>query len=179
MIELIQAQTPADFATVRTLFREYQQFLDVDLCFQDFAAELATLPGRYAPPRGRLLLAMAETAAAGCVALRPLDEDLCEMKRLFVRPAWRGQGLGLRLARQIIADATALGYAIMRLDTLDTLEPAMRLYTALGFQRCAPYYPNPLPGVVYWERTLNPPDVPHEKQQTTSSGNQSATRASR
>jgi GNAT superfamily N-acetyltransferase len=158
MIALITAETPVDLATVRVLFREYQHFLGVDLCFQDFAAELATLPGRYARPRGRLLLAMADRVAAGCVALRPLEDGVCEMKRLFVRPAWRGQGLGRRLATHIIADATALGYAVMRLDTLDTLESAMHLYTALGFQRCAPYYPNPLPGVVYWERALNPPD---------------------
>ena len=158
-MNLVPAQTVGDIETARMLFREYQQWLGVDLCFQDFAEELATLPGRYAPPRGRLLLAMVGANAAGCVALRPLEDGVCEMKRLFVRPAWRGQGLGQRLARHIIADATALGYTVMRLDTLDTLESAMRLYTALGFQRCAPYYPNPLPGVVYWERMLNPTDV--------------------
>ncbi|MDQ5909865.1 MAG: hypothetical protein QG599_1960 [Pseudomonadota bacterium] len=158
-MNLVPAQTVGNIETARVLFREYQRFLGVDLCFQDFAEELATLPGRYAPPRGRLLLAMAGANAAGCVALRPLEGGVCEMKRLFVRPAWRSQGLGERLARQIIADATALGYTVMRLDTLDTLESAMRLYTALGFQRCAPYYSNPLPGVVYWERMLNPPDV--------------------
>jgi len=142
---------------VRTLFREYEQFLGVDLCFQGFAEELATLPGRYASPSGRLLLAMEGTDAAGCVALRPLEDGVCEMKRLFVRPAYRGQGLGYRLAMHIVNEATAMGYAVMRLDTLDTLERAMRIYETLGFQRCTPYYANPLPGVVYWQRALSKP----------------------
>ena len=155
MMNLLEAHTPEDLETVRTLFREYEQFLGVDLCFQGFAEELATLPGRYAPPRGRLLLAREGEQAAGCVALRPLEEEgACEMKRLFVRPAYRGQGLGRRLAVRIIREASALGYTVMRLDTLDTLERAMRIYAALGFQRCASYYANPLPGVVYWERAL-------------------------
>ena len=152
---IFQAQTTRDIEVARALFREYAQFLDVDLCFQDFEQELATLPGRYAPPNGRLLLAFEGEQAAGSVALRPLERGICEMKRLFVRPAWRGQGLGHLLALQIVNDATALGYTVMRLDTLDTLHSAMHLYTMLGFQRCAPYYDNPLPGVVYWERTLN------------------------
>jgi putative acetyltransferase len=154
-MNLVDAQTPEDLETMRTLFREYERFLNVDLCFQGFAEELATLPGRYAPPRGRLLLARKGEQSAGCVALRPLQEEgSCEMKRLFVRPAYRGQGLGRRLAVRIIRKASALGYTVMRLDTLDTLERAMRIYADLGFQRCAPYYANPLPGVVYWERAL-------------------------
>ena len=153
-MQLTQAHTVNDLETVRTLFREYQQGLGVDLCFQGFEEELATLPGRYAPPTGWLLLAWADSQAAGCVALRALEEGACEMKRLFVRPAYRGQGLGRILAMQMVKDATALGYAVMRLDTLDTLDKAMHLYTALGFQRRAPYYANPLPGVVYWERAL-------------------------
>ncbi len=153
-MQLTQAHTVNDLETVRTLFREYQQGLGVDLCFQGFEEELATLPGRYASPTGGLLLAWADSQAAGCVALRALEEGACEMKRLFVRPAYRGQGLGRILAMQMVKDATALGYAVMRLDTLDTLDKAMQLYTALGFQRRAPYYANPLPGVVYWERAL-------------------------
>jgi GNAT superfamily N-acetyltransferase len=154
-MKIIPAQTADEIEAVRTLFHEYQRFLDVDLCFQGFAEELATLPGRYAPPRGRLLLALEGTHAAGGVALRPLEEDgVCEMKRLFVRPAYRGRGLGDRLAMLIVNEATALGYAIMRLDTLDTLDSAMRMYAAMGFQRRTPYYANPLPGVVYWERGL-------------------------
>ena len=154
-MHLIQAHTANDLETVRTLFREYQQWLGVNLCFQGFEEELATLPGRYAPPPGRLLLAWEGEQAAGCVALRPLDAGACEMKRLFVRPAYRGQGLGRILALQMVSDATALGYTVMRLDTLDTLDPAMRLYRELGFQRRAPYYANPLSGVVYWERALS------------------------
>jgi putative acetyltransferase len=157
MMNLLEAHTPEDLETVRTLFREYEQFLGVDLCFQGFAEELATLPGRYAPPSGRLLLAMEGTDAAGCVALRPLEDGVCEMKRLFVRPAYRGQGLGQHLAQRIIQEATTVGYTVMRLDTLDTLERAVRIYETLGFQRCAPYYANPLPSVVYWERTLSEP----------------------
>jgi len=153
-MRIIQAQTTAELDAVRELFGEYQRGLGVDLGFQGFAKELASLPGRYAPPGGRLLLALEGTEAAGCVALRALEDEVCEMKRLFVRPAFRRQGLGLRLAMQIINEATALGYAIMRLDTLDTLDSAMRMYAGLGFQRRMPYYANPLPGVVYWERAL-------------------------
>ena len=156
-MHIIQANTASDLEAARALFREYERFLNVDLCFQDFVEELATLPGRYAPPSGRLLLAVEGTDAAGCVALRALEDGVCEMKRLFVRPAYRGQELGYRLAMQIVNEATAMGYAIMRLDTLDTLERAMQLYETLGFRRCAPYYANPLPGVVYWERALSKP----------------------
>jgi len=157
-MRIIQVHTTSDMEAVRTLFREYERFLGVDLCFQGFEEELATLPGRYAPPQGRLLLAQVGEQAAGCVALRPLQEaGVCEMKRLFIRPAYRGQGLGLMLAQRIIHAAITVGYTVMRLDTLDTLERAMQIYETLGFQRCAPYYANPLPGVVYWERTLSEP----------------------
>ena len=157
-MRIIQVHTTSDIEAVRTLFREYERFLGVDLCFQGFKEELATLPGRYAPPQGRLLLAQVGEQAAGCVALRPLQEaGVCEMKRLFIRPAYRGQGLGLMLAQRIIHAAITVGYTVMRLDTLDTLERAMQIYETLGFQRCAPYYANPLPGVVYWERTLSEP----------------------
>ena len=156
-MKILQAQTADDIETVRALFREYERFLEVDLCFQGFAEELAPLPGRYAPPQGRLLLAWAGEQAAGCVALRPLDDGACEMKRLFIRSAYRGQGLGLMLAQRIIHEAIAVGYTVMRLDPLDSLERAMRIYENLGFQRCAPYYANPLPGAVYWQRALSKP----------------------
>ena len=155
-MRIVQAHTPRDLEAARILFREYERFLGVDLCFQGFEQELATLPGRYAPPSGRLLLARVGERAAGVVALRSLvEEGACEMKRLFVRPAYRGQGLGRRLATRIVDEAAALGYAVIRLDTLDTLEGALRLYLELGFQRRAPYYAHPLPGVVYWERDLS------------------------
>lgn len=160
-IRIIQAQTAAELDAVRELFDEYQRGLGVDLCFQGFAEELATLPGRYAPPGGRLLLALAGTDAAGVVALRALEGEFCEMKRLFVRPAYRSHGLGRLLAMQVIDEATALGYAVMRLDTLDTLDSAMRMYAGLGFQRRTPYYANPLPDVVYWERALQGSSTPH------------------
>jgi ribosomal protein S18 acetylase RimI-like enzyme len=159
-VNLVPARTGDDIETARALFRDYQRFLGVDLDFQGFAEELVTLPGRYAPPRGRLLLARDGAHAAGCVALRPLEEEgVCEMKRLFVRPAYRGRGLGRLLAARMVSEATALGYALMRLDTLDTLDEAMRLYRSLGFRRRPPYYANPLPGVVYWERTLADPPL--------------------
>ena len=157
-MKIIRAQTADEMETVRALFREYERFLKVDLCFQGFAEELATLPGRYAPPKGRLLLARDGAHTAGCVALRPLDDKACEMKRLFVRPDYRGRGLGRLLAWRVVSEATASGYVVMRLDTLETLDGAMRLYTSLGFRRRAPYYANPLPGAVYWERALS--DLP-------------------
>jgi putative acetyltransferase len=154
MIEIVQATTPSQIQTLRDLFREYEAFLQVDLCFQRFEEELAGLPGRYAPPQGALLLASVAGQAAGCVAMRALDGHVCEMKRLYVRPPYVGRGLGKKLARRVIEQARAAGYATMRLDTLEKLRPALSLYTGLGFQTCAPYYENPLPGVVYLERAL-------------------------
>jgi putative acetyltransferase len=154
MVEILQAITPTQIRTLRNLFREYEAFLQVDLCFQRFEEELANLPGRYAPPQGALLLAIAAGEAAGCVAMRPLDAGVCEMKRLYVRPAFLGQGIGKKLALSVIERAEAAGYARMRLDTLEKLGPALSLYAALGFQKCPPYYENPLAGVVYMERML-------------------------
>ena len=154
MIEIVQATTPPQIQTLRDLFREYEAFLQVDLCFQRFEEELAGLPGRYAPPQGALLLASATGRTAGCVAMRALDEDVCEMKRLYVRPPYLGLGLGKKLARNVIELARAAGYATMRLDTLEKLRPALCLYTGLGFETCQPYYDNPLPGVVYLQRAL-------------------------
>jgi GNAT superfamily N-acetyltransferase len=148
------AQTPTELDEVRHLFREYEAFLGVDLCFQSFEEELAGLPGKYTSPGGALLIGIHENKTVGCVAVRKLAEEVCEMKRLFVRPGARGTGLGRTLAREIIAVARELGYSLMRLDTLDRLTEAMRLYETLGFQRTTPYYDNPLPGVIYWELDL-------------------------
>ena len=150
------AQTPSEIENVRRLFRDYEAFLDVDLCFQSFEEELAGLPGKYAPPPGgALLIGLNKNRAIGCVGVRRLNDGVCEMKRLFVRPEARGSGMGRQLAKEIIAVARTLGYALMRLDTLDRLTEAMRLYETLGFQRIQPYYANPLPGVVYWELKLD------------------------
>jgi ribosomal protein S18 acetylase RimI-like enzyme len=154
-VEVIPATTQDHLTAVRALFREYERFLDVDLCFQGFEAELAGLPGKYAPPAGALLLALEETEAGGCVALRALEPGVCEMKRLFVRPAFRGRGLGRALAEAILREGAARGYTVMRLDTLPRLQDAIRLYARLGFRTAAPYYHNPLPGVSYWEIELN------------------------
>ena len=154
-MNIIQVQTPQHIEEIRLLFREYEQFLNVDLCFQGFEAELAGLPGRYGPPAGSLLIALDGQHAAGCVALRKIDEGICEMKRLYVRPGYRGKGLGRLLARAIIDEAARLGYDLMRLDTLDTLKQAMKLYSSFGFTKTDPYYHNPLEGVVYWELQLN------------------------
>ena len=155
-MDVKKVETAAELEEVRALFREYEEFLAVDLCFQGFAEELAALPGKYARPAGELLIAYDERTAVGCVALRRLDNGVCEMKRLFVKPQARGTGLGGRLAREIISVARERGYSLMRLDTLDRLEGAMVIYEKLGFRRCAPYYENPLPGVVYWELDLTP-----------------------
>lgn len=153
-MNIVHADRPEHIAAVRTLFREYEGFLNVDLCFQGFEDELAGLPGKYAPPEGALLLALEGADVCGCVALRKLEPGVCEMKRLFVRPKYRGLGLGQALAEAIIAQAKAKGYAAMRLDTLARLAEAIRLYEQLGFREITPYYHNPLPGVSYWELDL-------------------------
>jgi ribosomal protein S18 acetylase RimI-like enzyme len=149
-----QALTDTEIEAVRRLFREYEAFLDVDLGFQNFDVEFAGLPGKYARPDGDLLIGLDGDRILGCVAVRRLDDHVCEMKRLYVRPEARGTGLGRRLAEQIIEIARELGYSLMRLDTLDRLTEAMDLYETLGFRRTAPYYENPLQGVVYWELSL-------------------------
>lgn len=149
-----QATTDEQIATIRALFQEYAAWLDVDLCFQGFRQELATLPGAYAPPRGRLLLATAENVPAGCVALRPVADSRCEMKRLFVRPLYQGRGLGRLLAERVIAEARDIGYSTMRLDTLPVMQTAIRLYESLGFVRCAPYYDTPLAGTIFMQLPL-------------------------
>ena len=152
-IELRLAESPDDILAVRALFLDYQASLDVDLCFQGFQDELAKLPGDYAPPGGALLLALVDGAPAGCCALRPLPSadhpDACEMKRLFVRPAFRGFGLGRLLVDRILVLGQMGGYATMLLDTLSDMEAARALYQDSGFVEIAPYYHNPLQGAHY------------------------------
>lgn len=144
------AATPADIELSRALFVEYARWLKVDLCFQGFDQELRTLPGAYAAPRGRLLLAGSDGAAFACIALRPLaDAGLGEVKRLYVQPGHRGEGWGRRLVDALLADARGIGYDELKLDTLAWMEAARALYESVGFRACAPYYANPLPGVVY------------------------------
>lgn len=157
-LHIIGAASPSHLATIRELFREYADSIEIDLCFQGFAEELAGLPGKYAPPAGRLLLALSGDQVAGCVALRPLAEGVCEMKRLYVRPAFRGRGTGRLLVRATIADAVAAGYRRMRLDTLATMKEAIALYESLGFRHVEPYYQNPSPHAVFMELAL-PPNI--------------------
>ncbi len=146
----------ADLDDVRELFREYEGWLQADLCFQGFEQELVALPGRYAPPAGRLLLAELDGRLAGVIALRAIGDGVCEMKRLYVRDFARGHGVGRALAGRLVAEAKAAGYRAMRLDTLpDRMVPANTLYESLGFRDIPAYYPNPLPGVRYLELDLS------------------------
>jgi ribosomal protein S18 acetylase RimI-like enzyme len=153
-LTIVPAASLPDVERARALFREYERSLAVDLGYQGFEAELAALPGAYAPPRGRLFLALVAGEAVGCVALRPLGEDVCEMKRLYVRPSLRGHGAGRALARHVLEEARAIGYRAIRLDTLPMMNEAIALYETLGFRRIAPYYASPVAGTVYMERAL-------------------------
>jgi putative acetyltransferase len=153
-MQICQASTLDEIAVVRTLFQEYAAWLRIDLCFQGFAAELASLPGLYALPRGRLLLASVGGEALGCVALRSVGGTVCEMKRLFVRPAFQGRGLGRRLAEMVIAEARTIGYSTMTLDTLPFMHAAIRLYETLGFVRRPAYYATPLQETIFMELQL-------------------------
>ena len=151
-----QADSPADVATARALFEEYQESLGFSLCFQNFDEELAGLPGAYAPPDGRLLLAFAGDEPAGCIALRKIGEEICEMKRLWVRPAFRGTGLGRRLVEALMAEARAIGYRAVRLDTLPSMTAAQALYLSLGFADIPPYNDHPIEGTRFMEAFLSP-----------------------
>ena len=154
-MEFIQASSSEHLNQARQLFREYEAWLNLDLCFQNFEKELLELPGTYAPPAGRLLLGFADNELAGCVALRKLSDEVCEMKRLFLRPQFHGRGLGRELAKRIIEEARVIGYRRMRLDTLsEQMRSAIGLYRALGFREIAPYYKNPVPGALFMELIL-------------------------
>ena len=152
-MQIVDGHGEEHLPAVRFLFEEYADGLDVDLGFQEFQRELAELPGEYAPPAGRLLLALSPEPA-GCVALRPYEPGVCEMKRLFVRPAHRGSGLGRTLTEAIIAAGREAGYERMRLDTLPTMERARALYRSLGFVEIDAYRFNPVHGTTYFELAL-------------------------
>lgn len=157
-IRLVFPDTPELLAATREILREYAHSLNVDLCFQNFEAELASLPGDYAPPNGSLVLAFVDGALAGCGALRALPDtdyaNACEMKRLFVRPAFRRFGLGRVIAQALLDEAQQIGYTDVLLDTLDDMEAARGLYASLGFEEIPPYYYNPIPGAHYLKATL-------------------------
>lgn len=158
LLEILTPQRPDDLTALRAIFREYAASLDIDLGFQNFEEELATLPGEYAPPRGALLLAKVDGEVAGCCALRPLDTvdfpNACEMKRLYVRPAYRRLGLGRQLAEAIMDAARVSAYDHVLLDTLDDMEAARTLYEDLGFVEIPPYYHNPIAGAHYLRASL-------------------------
>jgi ribosomal protein S18 acetylase RimI-like enzyme len=159
MVSIVPALSGAALLQARNLFREYGFTPGVTPCLEDFERELDSLPGWYAPPGGRLLLAMQESAgnsgeAIGCVALRRLEPDVCEMKRLYVRPTFRGSGAGKELVRSLIADARSMGYKRMLLDTLPSMTEAHKLYRTLGFREIPAYQKNPIPGALFFELLL-------------------------
>lgn len=153
-LQIVEAASAADYAVGRELFEEYARAIDVDLCFQDFAAELDRLSVMYAAPAGALLLARSGPAVAGCAGLRKLRDDICEMKRLYVRPPFRGRHFGRRMAEEIAQRARQLGYRTLVLDTLGTMEAAQGLYLSMGFTPATSYYVNPLPNVKYFSLDL-------------------------
>ncbi|MBX7055930.1 MAG: GNAT family N-acetyltransferase [Pyrinomonadaceae bacterium] len=155
MLIITQAETDEQIAEAKALFREYESWFGMDLCFQGFEAELAALPGKYAMPDGRLYLAYVDDTLAGCIALRKLYDDICEMKRLFVRDGFRGAKVGVSLIERVIAEAQEIGYSKMRLDTYPPkMGKAVSLYLSHGFVQIPPYYNNPHPDVLYLELAL-------------------------
>jgi ribosomal protein S18 acetylase RimI-like enzyme len=158
-IRLVEADTPALLAAAREILLEYRDSLDVDLCFQNFDHEVQHLPGAYAAPGGHLLLALVDGEVAGCGAVQPLPDcdypNACEMKRLYVRRAFRRFGLGRRIAQALMDEAAELGYSAMLLDTLDDMEAARGLYASLGFEEVPPYYFNPVPGAHYLKADID------------------------
>ena len=154
MVNLVPAKTRSHLKEIRQLFEEYAEWLGFDLCFQGFEEELGRLPGDYAPPYGCLMLALSKSQTAGCVALRKIDKTTCEMKRLYVRPAFRGKGIGRKLTAVIIEHARQIGYTHMRLDTVPWMKEAIALYRSFGFRQIRPYRHNPIAGAIYMELDL-------------------------
>ena len=155
MIEFIQVESGPALDQIRALFLEYAKSLDFNLCFQNFDTELRELPGEYALPHGRLILCEFNGKPAGCIALKPLEPGICEMKRLYVRPESRGSQLGSKLATHLIDEARRAGYTSMRLDTIrGSMDKAIALYRSLGFKEIPPYYPNPIANALYLELAL-------------------------
>jgi len=150
----IEARSAKHFQDTKFIFSEYQNFIGIDLSFQDFQTELAEIPGNYAAPRGAIILAYENDVCIGCVALRPISDTICEMKRLFVKPEFQGKGIGKELTGRIVKKAKEIGYLKMRLDTLDTMESAMHLYRQIGFNEITPYYHNPIKNARYFECDL-------------------------
>jgi ribosomal protein S18 acetylase RimI-like enzyme len=155
MLEIIQAETTEQIEEARKIFREYEAWLDLDLCFQGFEEELANLPGKYKLPEGRLFLAVSDEKVAGCIALRKLEEGICEMKRLYVRDEFRGQKIGISLMEKLISEAKEIGYQKLRLDTYPPkMGKAVKLYESHGFQAIEPYYHNPHAKTLFMELEL-------------------------
>jgi len=155
MIEIIQAETSEQIETARKLFREYEAWIELQLCFQGFDEEVANLPGKYAAPEGRLFLAFADEKLAGCIALRKLEDGVCEMKRLFVKDEFRGQKIGIALIEKLIAEAREIGYEKMRLDTFPPkMGKAVSIYESYGFREIPPYYHNPYGDTLFMELQL-------------------------
>ncbi len=154
-VNIVQAERASQIDDARSIFREYEVWIDLDLCFQGFEAELATLPGKYAMPDGRLLLAYVDDRLGGCIAMRKLENGICEMKRLFVRDDFRGLKIGIALIERLIDDARQIGYSKMRLDTFPPkMGKALNLYETLGFVKILPYYENPHSDVLFMELSL-------------------------
>ena len=154
-VEIFQVKEAADIEDARAIFREYEKWLGMSLCFQSFEEELATLPGRYAPPSGRLYLARIDGETCGCIGVRKLEEGICEMKRLYLRESARGKGVGVTLIERVSADAIEIGYKKMRLDTYPPkMGKAVELYKSHGFYEIHPYYDNPHEGVLFMEKAL-------------------------
>ena len=154
MVRIYPAESAGDIELIRELFREYQNSLGIGLCFQNFENELAALPGKYAAPDGRLYLAFDGNQAVGCAGLRKIEDGVCELKRLYVRTAYRGRGVGRHLALEVLQDARKIGYSRLRLDTLPSMRRAQELYRSLGFKPIPPYTNNPLEGAQFLELDL-------------------------